>query len=176
MRKIVYYVSSSLDGFIAGDGGDISQFLFEGKGVEKYVADLACYDTVIMGRKTYEFGYAYGLEKGQPAYQNMMHHIFSNSLKFENQHESVIAEPLEIERIKSLKSVEGSDIYLCGGGEFAGWLLDYGMIDVLKIKLNPIVLGSGTKLFGSTSLPTCFSLEGKESFDDGMLILTYKLK
>ncbi len=67
MPKIVYYVASSIDGFIAGVNDDISGFVPGGSGVEKYLSDLKSFKTVIMGRRTYEFGYQFGLEPGQPA-------------------------------------------------------------------------------------------------------------
>ena len=53
MRKIVYYVAMSLDGFISGVNGDISGFVGDGNGVAKYLADLVDFDTVIMGKNTY---------------------------------------------------------------------------------------------------------------------------
>ena len=59
MRKIIYYVAMSLDGFISGVNGDISGFVRDGNGVAKYLADLAEFDTVIMGKNTYEFGYRF---------------------------------------------------------------------------------------------------------------------
>jgi dihydrofolate reductase len=52
MRKIVYYVASSLDGFISGPNDDISGFVGTGNGVKKYLSDLLNFDTVIMGRHT----------------------------------------------------------------------------------------------------------------------------
>jgi dihydrofolate reductase len=61
-RKIVYYVASSLDGYISGINDDISGFVATGNGVERYLADLAEFDTVIMGKNTYEFGYKFGLQ------------------------------------------------------------------------------------------------------------------
>ncbi len=61
----------SLDGFISGVNGDISGFVGDGNGVAKYLADLADYDTVIMGKNTYEFGYRFGLKPGKPAYPHM---------------------------------------------------------------------------------------------------------
>lgn len=175
MRNIVYYVASSLDGYIDGGNGDISKFQFSGKGVEKYQHDLLSFDTVIMGRKTYEFGYAYGLKPGEPAYPHMKHYIFSHKLKFEHQHENVFVEQLDVDKIKELKSGEGSDIYLCGGGEFAGWLLDHHLIDVLKIKLNPIILGKGTNMFGKSKSIADFTLISNEHFDDGLQIMTFKV-
>ena len=176
MNKIIYYVASSIDGYIAGENDDISQFILQGKGVEKYQSDLANFETVIMGRKTYEFGYQYGLEPGQPAYPAMQHYIFSSSLKFSNPSEAVKIEQLSINRINEIRQNSDTDIYLCGGGQFAGWLLDNGLIDQLKLKLNPIVLGSGVRLFGNSKTKANWELLGIESFADGLQILTYNNK
>lgn len=176
MKKIVYYVASSLDGYIAGKNDDISQFVMQGKGVEKYQSDLAKFDTVIMGRRTYEFGYQYGLMPGQPAYPHMKHYIFSNTLVLENLSKTVLIEKLNIENVKDIRQNAKTDIYLCGGGQFAGWLLENDMIDQLKLKLNPIVLGGGIKLFGGSSANQNWVLTDKESFSDGLQILTYDKK
>ncbi|MEM6804903.1 MAG: dihydrofolate reductase family protein [Bacteroidota bacterium] len=173
MRKIIYYVATSLDGYIAGKNEDISQFMQQGEGVEKYKADLVNFGTVIMGRKTYEFGYQYGLKPGQAAYPHMEHHIFSNSLKIDTLADTVYIEKLNIDRVKEIQQQAKTDIYLCGGGEFAAWLLEHGMIDQLKIKLNPIVLGGGTKLFGSSTISKNWELAETEAFSEGLLILTY---
>lgn len=176
MRKIVYYVAVSLDGYISGKNDDISQFIMQGEGVDHYQSNLADFGTVIMGRKTYEFGFQYGLEPGQPAYPNMKHYIFSNSLKIDNLSEWVSIENSSVARIMEIKETADTDIYLCGGGEFAGWLLDHRLIDQLKLKVNPIVLGSGTKLFGSSTTSEHWESTSQLSFSDGMQILTYDRK
>lgn len=175
MRKIVYYVASSIDGFISGPNGDISTFVGEGSGVTKYLADLKEYDTVIMGKNTYEFGYQFGLKPGQPAYPHMTHYIFSNRLKLENPDPLVHVCPVELEKILEIKNGSGTDIYLCGGGEFAGWLLDNDLIDVLKIKLNPIVLGEGIRLFGHSQKGLKLELIDSERFENGLQIITYSI-
>lgn len=167
MQKIIYYVASSLDGFIAGTKDDISMFNPEGKGVEKYLSDLQNFETVIMGRRTYEFGYQFGLVPGQPAYPHMEHHIFSETLKIDKLAENVRIEKKSIERIKEIKENSKTDIYMCGGGQFAGWLLDKGLIDQLKLKLNPIILGGGIPLFGNSKTAMVGNLIEKESFNDG---------
>ena len=56
-----------------------------------------------MGRKTYEFGFQYGLEPGQPAYPNMKHHIFSNSLKIDKLSESVKIENLSVDEVNEIR-------------------------------------------------------------------------
>ena len=177
MQRIIYYVAISLDGYIAGPGGDISQFAMQGEGVTKYQTDLADFSTVIMGRKTYEFGYQFGLTPGQPAYPHMQHHIFSSSLSFSEASDQVQVEELSINRIEGIRDQSPTDVYLCGGGDFAGWMLENDLIDQLKIKLNPIVLGGGTKLFGESSFKANFRLVQRETFSDNSLeLLTYDVK
>ena len=173
MPKIVYYVATSLDGFISGPNNDNSRFASGGDGVEKYLEDLKVFSTVIMGRKTYEYGYAFGLKPGQPAYPHMQHHIFSKGLKFDTQHEQVHTESPSIQRVKEIRDNSPTDVYLCGGGDFAGWLLDHDLIDVLKLKINPIVLGEGIRLFGNSTTQATFDLSNSQRFENGMHIITY---
>ncbi|MBD0777399.1 dihydrofolate reductase [Maribacter sp. ANRC-HE7] len=176
MQRIIYYVASSLDGFIAGVDDDISKFIPQGNGVQKYLSDLKNFETVIMGRRTYEFGYQYGLEPGQPAYPHMEHHIFSETLTMDTLAKNVHIEKISTDRINEIKRNSITDIYLCGGGQFAGWLLDNGLIDQLKLKLNPIILGEGIPLFGNSKASLVGKLIDKEWFDEGLQILTYDLK
>jgi dihydrofolate reductase len=175
MRKIVYYVATSLDGFICGQNEDISQFVGEGNGVDQYLKDLSDYDTVIMGRNTYEFGYKFGLKPGQRAYPHMEHYIFSNTLKFDNPDSNVQVCPIELHEVEKLKNKSGTDIYLCGGGTFAGWLLDNDLIDTLKIKLNPIILGTGVRLFGNSSKILKLELTDSNKYEGGLQIMTYQI-
>ena len=173
MSKIIYYVASSIDGFIAGLKDDISDFVASGDGVDKYLADLQRFKTVIMGRRTYEFGYQYGLQPGQPAYAHMEHHIFSVSIDIDKLAETVHIELKSIDRIKEIKASSDTDIYLCGGGVFAGWLLENGLIDQLKLKLNPIILGAGVRLFGHSTKRAKWDLIETETFENGLKVLTY---
>lgn len=175
MRKIIYYVASSLDGYIAGPNEDISGFVSGGDGVDQYLKDLQDFDTVIMGRRTYELGYQYGLKPGQAAYPHMEHYIFSTSLKFEHAAPKVRVCSLDIQLIKDLKAGKGTDIYLCGGGVFAGWLLEHELIDVLKIKLNPFVSGAGTPLFGASAKKVQLALQDQAVYEHGLQIITYEI-
>ena len=175
MRKIIYYVATSLDGFISGPNKDISGFAQQGNGVDQYLEDLQGFDTVIMGRKTYEFGYDYGLQPGQPAYPHMDHYIFSKTITFENPHKNVKVCTPDLDIIKHLKQREGHTIYLCGGGEFAGWLLEHELIDIIKIKLNPLILGDGVRLFGNSTKSVKTELADYQQFDYGLQFITYNL-
>ena len=174
--KIDYYVAISLDGFICGPKEDISLFVGEGNGVEKYLTDLKAYKTVIMGRKTYEFGYKFGLIAGQPAYPHMEHFIFSNSLEISVLHPQVHIEKLNLRRITAIRDASPTDVYLCGGGQFAGWLLDNGLVDRLKVKINPIILGEGVPLFGTSTTNAVFDLSESKVYDKGLQIAYYNIR
>ena len=173
MRKIVYYVAVSIDGFIEGKNNSIDMFVHEKSIVDYYKKDLQNFDTVIMGRKTYEFGYRFGLQPGKAAYPHMQHYIFSETLRFENSDVNINVVDRDLKLVKKLKEEATTDIYLCGGGTFAGWLLDNEMIDTLKIKLNPILIGSGIRLFGTSTKSLFLSLRESIEFDNGFRILTY---
>ncbi len=173
MGKIIYYVASSLDGYISGPDEDISRFAQQGNGVEKYLSDLKDFDTVIMGKNTYEFGYKFGLQPGQPAYPHMEHYIFSNSMALNETHNQVHVEKIDLTRVDEITKDSKGNIYLCGGGIFAGWLLDNNRIDEVKIKLNPIILGGGTKLFGESTAAANLKLQSTDSYDGGLQIMTY---
>lgn len=175
MKKIVYYVATSLDGFISGENEDINGFIAEGKGVQTYLEDLKAFETVIMGRKTYEFGYKFGLKPGTPAYPHMDHYIFSDSLTFDNPADNVYTKKLDLEEIHAIKKQAKTDIYLCGGGQFAGWLLEHEQIDILKLKINPLILGKGVNLFGESKKSYQLSLLESTTYEEGLLINSYTI-
>ena len=128
-----------------------------------------------MGRNTYEFGYQFGLKPGELAYPHMEHYVFSSRLKFRKKSERLHVRELSLDHIQQLRSQKGSDIYLCGGGQFAGWLLEHKQITHLKLKLNPFISGKGIRLFGSST--SFYNLDFIDShlYDDGLQIITYKL-
>lgn len=177
MNRIIYYVATSLDGFISGFNEDVSNFIYQGEAVNKYLEDLNSFSTVMMGRNTYEFGYRFGAEAGQPspAYPHMKHYIFSNSLSFENQSDQIEIKKISLPEIEHIRKTSPTDIYLCGGGQLAGWLLQNKQIDLLKIKLNPVVLGSGKKLFDGIEAAHHLKLNDSKVYSDGMQVLTYEL-
>lgn len=178
MRKIIYHVATTLDNYIAREDGSIGGFLEEGDHIPDYMAHLQRYDTVIMGRNTYEFGYQYGLKPGQPAYPHMQHYIFSKTLQFDAEPDEKvkIIHKDEIPFIRELKQTDGTDIYLCGGGVFAAYLFENGLIDEVIVKLNPVVFGSGIKLFGGSTKSANLRLIDTKVYNSGVVLLTYKIK
>ena len=175
MRTIVYYVAATLDVYIAGLEECIEGFVSACSGLDKYMKELSEFSTVIMGKNTYEFGFKFGVVPGLPAYPHMEHYIFSESAFYPNKHDLVKVVPREISIVQKLKKSQGGDIYLCGGGIFAGWLLDNEMIDLLKIKLSPVVFGAGVKLFGPSTKKVKMELLHEERHDFDLMMLTYKV-
>jgi dihydrofolate reductase len=154
---------------------DMSCWVQNGSGINQYFTDLQSFDTVIMGRKTYEFGYKFGLKSGQVAYTNMKNYVFSNTLQITDIDERLKICPIDLQIIKDIKNQIGTDIYLCGGGEMAGWLLTHQQIDILKIKLNPLLLGNGVRLFGRYMQKYATELITSKLYDNGLQILEYKI-
>jgi len=175
MKNVVYYVAISLDGYICGPDDNIDGYVDSSSGIAQYFNDLTTFDTVIMGKNTYEFGFKYGVVPGQPAYEHMEHYIFSNSASYENVHDKIHMVPRDISIVKELKKGSGSDIYLCGGSIFAGWLLENKLIDELKIKLNPVLFGQGLPLFSHVDQHIKLDLQHVQEYDLGLLIASYKI-
>ena len=174
MRNICYHVAVTIDGYIARQDGSIGGFLEDGDHVDDYMAALVEYDTVIMGRKTYEFGYSYGLKPGERAYENMEHWIFSKSIKVSPQRGVNIVRDEWLNTVDYLKSLAGPDIYLCGGSILAGWLMSEGKIDRLKLKVNPVAFGAGIPLFATPSLHAAnFELISTKAYKSGVILNEY---
>src|SRR5262245_48702619 len=168
----------TLDNFIAHEDGSCGGFVPEGDHVADYLARLAGYDTVVMGRRTYEYGYPFGVVPGQhaPLYRHMRHFIFSRTLRFGPEAQVEVIDQDEVGCVERLKEEGGTDIYLCGGGAFAGFLLDQGLIDRVLIKLNPVVFGRGVRLFGSSGKKACLELVASKVYSNGVLLLHYDVK
>ncbi len=77
----------------------------------------------------------------------------------------------EIAALKRLKEGDGTDIYLCGGGAIAGFLLEHDLVDRLVLKVNPIVFGHGIRLFGGSSTKVELALLGATSYANGVSLL-----
>ncbi len=174
MRDLVYDVAVSVDGFICRPDGNIDDFVPDGPHVDDYRARLQTYDTVVMGRRTYEFGYQYGLAPGGRAYPHMDHFVFSTSLHFEHDHDLNIVSEGASEVVRDLKEQPGSEIYLCGGSILAGLLLGEQLIDRLILKVNPVLIGEGLRLFASQAAARLHRTNTKH-YENGVVLAEYDL-
>lgn len=177
MKKIVYYIASTIDGFIAGEHDDVSGFIQTGAGVETYFNEIRRMQTVIMGRRTYEFAYRFGLIPGDlvPLYSHMNHYIFSDNLQLDHHDEHLKICKLDVDEVNNIKRTSATDIYLCGGGQLAGWLLRNELIDIIKVKFNPVIIGKGVKLFENLEDRINLNLIKSEHYRDGLQVLSYEV-
>ena len=169
MHPIIYDVAVSADGFISGINGDISRFPHHGAVVDDYTARLATYRLAIMGRATYEFGYGFGLVPGANPYPHMRTVVVSATIDLPAEAEVEILRNGTPEALRALQAGSGGPVYLCGGGVFAGWCLEHGLIDRLRLKRAPILLGGGARLFGPVVAPVDLRLERTKPYDNGTL-------
>lgn len=176
MRKICYHVATTLDGYIAHRDGSIRGIVEDGDHVEDYLSSLQRYDTVIMGRRTYEFGYDFGLAPGERAYPNMTHWIFSKTIDISPADGVHVVRNDWLGKIDQLIASDGPEIYLCGGSVFAGTLLAAGRIGCLRLKVNPVVFGEGLPLFaGRQPDLSKFNLTNTKTYQSGVVLLDYEL-
>lgn len=168
MQPIIYDVAVTADGFIAGPGGDISKFPHEGQVLDDYRARLQSYACAIMGRATYEFGYGFGLAPGANPYPHMKTVVFSQSIELPGDDVEIVRND-GTRRVDELKRESEGPIYLCGGGQFAGWLLSLGMIDMLRVKRAPCFYGDGVRLFGDYTGGCDVTLRSSTSYEGGGL-------
>jgi len=177
MRKLIYHVSTTLDNFICQEDGSIDGFLAEGDHIPDYIDALKNYDAVIMGKSTYEFGYGYGLKPGMAPYPTMKNYVFSRSIPIDSIDERLtIVRSNAISFIRDLKNTNGGTIYLCGGGIFASSLVVNNLIDSLIIKLNPVLLGKGIRLFEKSQSKVDLCLLDTKIYNSGVVLLTYDIK
>lgn len=186
MRKLVYYVASSVDGFIAAPDGS-PDFIPLDPGTLAHLAEAwpqtfptfthpqhgidrpqGRFDALVMGRATYDPALKLGVTS---PYAHLKQYVFSRSLPpaAEPEVEIVATDPVEF--VRDLKRQPGGDIWLCGGGDLAGQLLPE--VDELIVKLNPIVAGSGIPLVGREFDPHRFTLLDARPLATGVVILHY---
>ena len=175
MPDIIYDVAVSADGYICGPDADISAFPAEGPHVAAYLERVAGYGTVLMGRKTYEFGYRFGLAPGANPYPHAASYIYSTTLRLPGDAGVAVVSSDWETQIRALKAGATRDIYLCGGGEFAGWMLGLKLIDRLRLKRAPVVLGDGVPVFGASALPIVGEVTASESWPNGVAYCEVRL-
>lgn len=175
MRKLKYYIASTIDGFIAHEDGSFDGFLMEGDHVSDYLTALQQFDAVLMGRKTYEVGVKEGVTNPYP---HMQQFVVSRTLQTSpDESVTVVADELN-DLVRNLKAESGQDIYLCGGGELATTLLAAQQIDEIILKVNPVLFGTGIPLFagGQHPVPTTrLQLSDHNIYSNGLVLLFYNV-
>jgi dihydrofolate reductase len=141
MRKIVYSVAMSLDGYVAGPNGEADWITMDPE--FDFASEFARFDTVLLGRKTYEQVKAMGGGQEMPGMTSI---IASRTLKPEDcPGVRLIGDGLA-DRLRELRAASGKDIWLFGGGILFRSLLDEGLVDEIGVGVMPVLLGGGVPL------------------------------
>lgn len=189
MRKLIYFVGVSLDGYIAGPGGEydfypVAEEMWEFVNA-RYPESVPVHirphfgmpvgepnkewDTVVMGRGTYEPALSAGIASPYP---HLKQYVVSATLDRVDDPEVELVPSDPVGLVRRLKQEDGKDIWLCGGGQLAGALVDE--IDALIIKSYPVVAGAGISAFTGNFRPTAFTPVRRREFGNGAQITWFE--
>jgi dihydrofolate reductase len=185
MRRLVYYVGTTIDGFIAAPDGSVDLFPVTPDVLDFITTDYPDtlpthvreqlgvdvpnpnFDVGVQGRATFQPALDIGVTS---PYTHLRQYVVSTT--YESPDPAVEVIPADVvERIRELKAEDGKDIYLMGGSRLAGSLL--GEIDALVLKVYPVVAGAGIPLFSTGFDPTGFRLTGTRTLESGTVVLSY---
>lgn len=176
MRKLFIYIATSLDGYIAKPNDDLSFLkLVEKEGEDYgYAAFTSIIDTIILGRKTYDWVLK---SIGTSHYDNGERDVYViTRTERPNVGKTIFYTGDLSELVKQLKSKEGKHIYCDGGAEVINELLKADLIDEMIISVIPVLLGNGTRLFKDGRTEQQLELVNTKSFDTGLVQLHYRRK
>ena len=178
MRKVVYSLTNSLDNFIARAGGAYDWILMDDEIMSEFPKLYASFDTILMGRKTYDIALQHSPETGQETndYMGMKTYVFSRTMKESSNAGVKIVSDNASEFVRSLKNESGKDIWLFGGGILAASLLKERLVDEIEVAIQPILLGSGIPLFPDIGMQVDLQLLESKTYKNGIVRLKYLVK
>ena len=129
---------------------------------------------LLLGRKTFEIFASYWPEheKGWPGINDVTKYVLSQTLKRSDWNNTVFLKNLA--DIENLKNSKGSDIQVHGSGELIQLLLKNDLLDELWLKIHPLTLGKGKKLFDHGTVPAAFSLTESTVTPKGVIFANYR--
>ena len=176
MRKLSLFIATSLDGYIAKPNDDLSFLkLVEKEGEDYgYTAFTDTIDTLIIGRKTYDYVLK---EIGSSHYDNGQRDVYViTRTKRPGVGRTTFYTGNLAELVKRMKSEKGKNIYCDGGAEVINELLKHDLIDEFIISVIPALLGNGTRLFKDGRPEQELELLNVKTFETGLTQLHYKRK
>ncbi|WKA55045.1 dihydrofolate reductase family protein [Planococcus shixiaomingii] len=144
-RKIICYIAISLDGYIATKDDSLDWlFKVEGEGDAGYAEFMKNIDTVVMGRRTYDW--VMEAEGGKPPYPDKETYVFSTSEHGQKDHVKYTNEEI-VPFVERLRKESGKDIWVVGGSKLLHDFLKEKLIDEFIISIAPTLIGTGIPLF-----------------------------
>lgn len=178
-RKIIVYIATSADGYIARLDGSVDWLdRPRPQGDYDMSAFLRSIDTVIWGRKTYDqtLGKARpkkaSKSKSKPRIMNYV--VTHNPPKSSSPDIGFVDEPLK-EFVKRLRATPGKNIWMMGGGILISSFLDEGAIDEFMIHVVPVFIGQGIPLIAPRHGDVPLTLLSSKNFTDGVVRLHYQV-
>jgi len=167
MRRVLYSLACSLDGYIARLDHSVD-WLFEDQdyGLKEFYATV---DTALIGRKTHDFM----VKHGQHTMPGLANYVFSRNespAQYKDVH-WVREEPLSL--VSRLKAAQGKDIWLVGGSNLAQAFFESRLIDEVALTIMPILLGDGIPLFPRLLSEMPLKLTMHKAYASGVVQLTY---
>ena len=165
MKKLRYSVASSLDGYIAGPNGEIDWIVMDP--AIDFAGIINQFDTVLMGRRTYE----HMLAAGQRTMPGMETFVASSTIDPKTHiGVTVLSGDLE-QKVRALKAEAGKDIWLFGGGLLASRLIEANLVNTVEVTMMPTLLGGGTPLFQGSK--KSMILKAQQAYKSGIVALKY---
>lgn len=185
MRKIIVLSFITLDGVMQAPGGpeeDPSSDFYYGGWVAPYFDEVAneVMDKqlkpadLLLGRKTFEIFEGYWPEHADnwPGINDAKKYVLSGTRETSDWENSIFLKSLA--DIENLRNSEGADIQVHGSGELIQLLLEHDLVDELWLKIHPLTLGKGKKLFEKGTVPAAFTLTECLSTPSGVIFANYK--
>ena len=185
MRKIIVLSFITLDGIMQAPGGpeeDTSGGFNYGGWSAPYVDEVSTKamqkqmepTDILVGRKTFEIFAGFWPKHAEhwPGINDVTKYVMSNTMKKSDWKNSVFL--TSVADIEKLKNSEGSDIKVWGSGELTQLLLKHNLVDELWLKIYPVILGEGKKLFDKGTIPAAFTLTESLVTPKGVIIANYK--
>lgn len=186
MRKIIVTANITLDGVMQGMGGPNEDpsgdfkyggwsvphaDIVSGKAVQKYMDAKADY---LLGRKTFEIFYSVWPQRADmwPQISEGTKYVFSNTIEKSDWKNTVFLNKLE--DLRKLKNSNGVDIQVWGSSELIQLLLEYDLVDEFHLRISPVILGEGKKLFKDGKIATELALTEYQVTEKGVILAYYK--
>ena len=187
MRKINVLEFMSLDGVIQAPGGpeeDTSGgFKFGGWTVPYFDDTLGEVMgeqmkepfALLLGRKTFDIFAGYWPEHSEhwPGINTAQKYVASNTLKDPAWENSIVLSGDVVEGLRSIKQEDGPDLQVYGSGNFVQTLLEHDLVDEMWLKVFPVILGKGKRLFAEGTVPAAFSLQKSVVSPKGVVVANY---
>jgi dihydrofolate reductase len=132
---------------------------------------------LVLGRKTYEIFAAHWPHTDDPGAEELNRatkHVASTTLKELDWENSELIEGDVPEGIRALKQEDGPELQVHGSANLIQTLLEHGLIDEFRLKIFPLVLGTGKRLFNGGTVPAGFEVTSSQVLSSGVIAATYR--